>query len=70
MIFALDGGHDPAILRRLPGSGFEGGENSEEVELLSPRRTPRIPLEFVVPACCQSHFLTFLQLNLPHLRSR
>jgi hypothetical protein len=37
---------------------LEGARNSEEAELLSPRRVLLVPLEFVAPACNESCFST------------
>jgi len=47
---------------RIP---LEGVRNSDEAELLSPRRTLFVPLEFVVPACSESCFsIPLLNLHL------
>jgi hypothetical protein len=35
----------------VAGFWLEGAQDSEEAELLSPRRSLLLPLEFVVPAC-------------------
>jgi hypothetical protein len=68
MISALTEIHFRKILQSFSSVAefwLEGARNSEEAELLSPRRK-LLPLEFAVPACTKIPFspITLLNVNL------
>src|ERR1035441_142870 len=69
VIWVIDAHILPAILRRLghlPDSGLDGARNSEEAELVSPRRAPSGPSGVVVPALNSSVWSkSFSNMYLP-----